>query len=555
LAERNLEINEVNINGFRTREVFVRPGAALVGAVTVTTSSSSLFRTHTGVWLPSWDRRAEALRVFSNSVGGTERTIVDISLAAPVAPGIYYLLFCFDRKHANEMYTELTQRTDEQIYANGRAIRITIDPNAAEPPRPNSRERAFDLPLDGASRSGTAGNGADRESWWKISTARLNSARNDAVKVRVQGDRPEIDLDFEILDSLGRRRGYSEAEGSGAESSVIRVQPNETLYVRVFAFRAGDEAGYRIRSEPVGLPASIVDPSAGRSLTVGDGYGAQGRAREGTAGSAWYRLPLLEDGSIDVEVKGSSPSRDLDLWIYDDLGNVRASSKSEGSALERARVDFAESGVYYARVGAYRRTDESDFSISVRGRGLVANGAVVTTPATPSTPGPTPTLDSGLRFPVSYEVSRGKDDEGFIRVTNEPSFLIEVFTGWGDIGKIDSIKVFAPDGALLWSKTAEGKGWEAERITTRGPGFYRIVISNSAEEIRRGRLDVQGLADPHIYPPRRGGAVDAGGGAGLDAAEREQLQTLYQMFLRRGEGVSNEESDLLRRMEDYFLKN
>lgn len=564
-AERDLDITAVSLNGFNTKEISVRPGVPIQGTVSVRTGSSSLFRTHTGVWLASWDRGNQgALKQFLNSVGGTDQTEVAIDIAAPSAPGTYYLLFCFDRKGFHDMYTELTMRTDDQIWANGRAIKIIVDPGAAEAVRPSSRELAAPLGV-GGSNSGIAGHGAGRESWWRIPVGLLDSrGRGDALRFRVTGSSPEIDLELEILDDQGRRRGFSENEGSREESSVVRVKAGETLYARVFAFRSGDEARFQIACERVPLTAHLVDPSAGQALAVGNGYAATARAGEG-ARAAWYAIPLAADGRIEVEVRGQTPSKDLDLFLIDQTGNKRSISREAGSGRERAVVDPAESGVYFVRVVAYRQSDESDFAITVQATnpGILVNPGSIATPAPATTapagsPSPISTsgFDSVQRFPVGYDVARGRDFEGWFKVGTEASFLVEVKTGWGDAGKVDSIAVFAPTGQILWWKRGEGRGWEAERLASAGPGLYRIFIAHSGTTPRRGQVEVSGLADPHLYRSSTPQAADLGpGGAGLDAAERAVLQRLHEMMKKRGEGISSDEAELLRQLDDYFTRN
>lgn len=568
-AERDLEITSVSLNGFNTKEIAVRPGVPLQGTVSVRTGSSSLFRTHTGVWLASWDRGNQgALKQFLNSVGGTDQTEVAIDIKAPSAPGTYYLLFCFDRKGFHDMYTELTMRTDDQIWANGRAIKIVVDASAAEAVRPSSREMAAPLGV-GGSNSGIAGHGSGRESWWRVPVGLLDSrGRGDALRFRVVGSTPTIDLELEILDDQGRRRGYSENEGSREESSVVRVRAGETLYARVFAFRSGDEARFQITCERVPLAAHLVDPSAGQALAVGNGYAATARAGEG-ARATWYAVPLAADGRVEVEVRGQTPSKDLDLYILDQTGNKRAISREEGSGRERVVVDPAESGVYYVRVVAYRQSDESDFQITVAATnpGILVNPGTLSTPpgsTAPASPLPagspspasTAGFDSVQRFPVAYDVARGRDFEGWFKVGTEASFLVEVKTGWGDAGKVDTLAVFAPSGQVLWSKRGEGRGWEAERLTSAGPGLYRVVIAHSGTTARRGQVEVSGLADPHLYRSSTPLAADLGpGGPGLDAAERAVLQRLHEMMKKRGEGLSNEEAELLRQLDDYFTRN
>lgn len=567
-AERDLSITSVYLNGFSTKEISVRPGARIQGNLGIRTSSSSLFRTHTGVWLPSWERaNRNAMQQFLNSVGGSDQSTVAIDLAAPAVPGTYYLLFCFDRKGFHDMYTELTMRSDEQIWANGRAIKIVVDPGAAEAVRPSSRELAAPLAVAGTV-NGVAGNGTGKESWWKITTGSLDSRnRGDALRFRLSGLSPDIDLDLEIQDAYGRRRGYSENEGSKLESSVVRVVPGEVLYARVYAYRAGDEAQFQLVCERVPLASHIADPSAGQALAVGNGYTATARGGEGSR-AAWYAVPLAGDGRIEVEVRGQTPSKDLDLFLYDQTGNKRAASREEGSAREFVVLDPAESGVYYVRVAAHRGSDESDFAITVR----VTNPAVLVNPGSSTTPASTPSsgsptygaspvsvsgFDSVQRFPVGYDVARGRDFEGWFKVGTEASFLVEVKTGWGDAGKIDAIRVIAPDGRVLWEKKAEGRGWEADRITAVGAGLYRIVISHSGEVARRGQIEVSGLADPHLYRSSAGTRPgDLGtGGPGLDAAERAVLQQLHEMMKKRGEGLSYDESELLRQLDDYFTRN
>ncbi len=556
VAERGLTIDAVDLNGFTTRDITVKPGGRITGTVTVSTSSSSFFRTHTGVWMPSWDRRPEAVRAFLNSAGGASGVAASIDIEAPAAIGVHYLLFCFDRKGAHEMYNELILRSDEQIYANGRAIKVLVDAAAPEPQRPTTRETAASLVVGGAARSGKAGHGTGNEAWYRIDAGNLSSTtRDEAIRISVAGTQPATDLDFEVQDANGRRRGWSENEGSKLETSVVRVSPNEAVYVRVFAFKQGEEAPFSISAKAVRLSTARVDMSGGKALSVSDGYSATARAGEGTANSSWYKLTFPQTGSFDVEVRGSQPSRDIDLWIYDDLGNLRASSREDGSALEKARVDYAESGVYYVRVGAFRQSDAGDFSILVRASGASAAPSVPVT--SPVTVGPVvdgTALDSGQRCPVNFEVAKDRPYTGYLRVTNEPSFLMEVFTGWGEEGKIDSLKVIAPDGTVIWERAASGRGWEAERVSTRGAGLYRVVITHSGTAVRKGRIDVQGLGDPHIYPPRSGNvAFDPGtGGTGLDASERDILQKLYEMFNRRGTGISSEEAAILKQTEDYF---
>lgn len=566
-AERTLSITSVYLNGFTTKEVSVRPGVHITGSVNVATNSSAFLRAHTAVWLPSWERNTQgSMRAFMSSTGWADQGTAQIDIAAPTSPGVYYLLFCFDRKNANEMYTEIILRTDDQIWANGRAIKIIVDPNAQEAPRPNSRETAGPLSLAASPVEAIAGNGTGRESWWKLPIGNLDSRnRDDAVRFRIVGVQPDIDLDLEIQDAYGRRRGYSENEGSLEETSIVRVLSNETLYARIFAFRAGEEARFKITAERVPLAAARQDVSGGHSLAVGNGYAATGHASDGDH-AAWYAIPLAADGRIEVEVRGASPTRDLDLLIIDDLGNHRAISREAGSTLERAIVDPAESGVYYVRVGAYRPADESDFNVTTRVTNpaiLVNPGTISSTPTTPTSTTGTPSpvsvagLDSVQRFPVNFEVVRDRDFEGWFQVGSESSFLVEFQTNWGELGRIDTLAVFGPTGQTLWQRPAIGRRWEADRIASVGAGLYRVQVSHSGTSMRRASLDISGLADPHLYRSssgRRPGDLGAGG-LGIDDSEREILQQLYDMMNRRGTGVSTAETDILRRLEEYFTKN
>lgn len=377
-ADRGLTIDAVSLNGFTGRDIRVRPGERIYGTVAVTTSSSSLFRTHTGVWMPSWDRSQSSMRVFMNSVGGVESDNATIDITAPSVPGTYYILFCFDRKHPSEMFQEITSRSDDQIYANGRAIRVFVDESAASglsslfsppsSPITNSANfaNAVPLDLDGRQISGTAGYGSGRESLFRLVTGNLSSDRDDAIRVRMLGDRPQIDLDLEIVDQYGRRRGLSERDGSFAEQAVVRVQPGDVLYARVFGFKRGEDAPFRIFADRTSLFTSRVDPSGGRAIPEADGSVVNDRAGEENFNPRWYSLALVREGTIDVEMNGSDPSRDIDVWIYDDLGNLRASSRQPGSRHEHATVDYAEAGTYYVKIAALRPIDESAFSATFR---------------------------------------------------------------------------------------------------------------------------------------------------------------------------------------------
>ncbi|MEK8023030.1 MAG: hypothetical protein AAB229_04400 [Candidatus Hydrogenedentota bacterium] len=373
-AERDLSIDGIYLNGFSSRDIRVQPGERISGSVSVTTSSSSIFRTHTGVWIPSWDKSRGAMRVFMTSAGGAEGAQVSLDLYAPTTPGTHYILFCFDRKNANEMHTEILSRSDEQIYANGRAIRIFVEYSAYNP-FTNSASGlstsnvnfagAVPLDLDGRQIAGSAGYGAVRESLWRLMTSSsLSSDRDDAVRVRLLGDRPQIDLDMEIVDQYGRRRGLSEKDGSFAEQAVVRVQPGDILYARVYGFKRGEEAPFRIFADRVSVFTSRADPSNGRAVPVSDGFSTTDRAGEDNFNPRWYSISVIREGVIDVELMGSSPGSDIDLWVYDDLGNLRATSREPGSRLERARVEYAEPGTYYVKAAALRRSDESDYRIS-----------------------------------------------------------------------------------------------------------------------------------------------------------------------------------------------
>jgi len=546
-ADRGLVIDAVNLNGFSVNTISVKPGSRIFGTLLISTSSPSFFRTHTGVWLPSWDKRQESMKVFLNSVGGSDQTNVDIDIAAPSAPGTYYLLFCFDRKRASEMFNEITLRTDETIFSNGRAIKVIVAPNAVEPPKPNTRDRALELLIDGANGSGNAGYGSENESWWKIQTAGTSFALGEGLLITLNGMNAAADLDVEVQDANGRRLGWSENEGSKLESSVVRVKPGEIIYVRVFGFKQGEVSGYTISTKKINISKSIVDPSNGKALRIGNGYKAVGRAGEGIAGSAWYSIAFSNEGSLKVEIRGTQTDKDIDLWIYDDLGNIRSVSREDGSGLERVSLDRVESGVYYIRVGAYKRIDESDFNIEVQAIGALSFG---TQNKTISNSG----VDSGQRCPVAFEVAKDSSFEGYIKVSNEASFLIEVFTGWGEIGKFNSIRVIAPDSAILWNVASKGRGWEAERVATRGSGMYLISISYDSEGTHKGRIDLNGLSDLNIYPVKKNELQLGSGGQGLDAVERETLQKLYELFDSRGAGISSEEAEILKRTEELLMK-
>ncbi len=548
-AERDLSIEAVSLNGFTSREFRVKPGERITGSVTVGTMSTSVFRTHTAVWLPSWKREQGEMRAFLKSIGGSEKAVAQVDIIAPGEIGAHYLLFCFDRKNPSDMFAEITSRTSEQIFANGRAVKFFVDPTAIPAPQPPPDTTAW-LEVGAAPRTMTAGYGKEREAILKLPARSHSSDRDDAIRIKVMADNPAVDLDFEVLDSMAHRRGASEAEGGGSESSIIRVWENETLTVRVFAFKRGEESSFRISAERVSLARSRRDPSAGSAVPAGDNFAATAEAGSTFATSAWYIIPLFRSGSIQAEVRGSKPDKDLDLWIYDDLGNPRGVSREDGSRFESAAVSPAESAVYYIRVGAFQKKDESPFNISLRVSGAPA---VATTPVTPpkETPG---SFDTGQKPPVPYEITRGKDFEGYVRVQDEATFMIEIYTGWGDAGRIDVMRVSAPDGTSLWDKRAEGRGWEGERIKTKGPGYYRIHLSYSGEGVRKGRIDIDGLADKSIYRARP--RADLGsGGPGLDAAEKEYLRMLYDMLAQRGAGISPDEADILKKLEDYFNAN
>lgn len=548
-ADRDLSIDAVSINGFTAREIRVRPGERLSGNVSVTTNSSSVFRTHTAVWLPSWKKDPSAMRVFLKSIGGVDHAVAPIDIVAPDTLGAHYLLFCFDRKGPAEMYQEILLRTDEQIYASGRAVKIVVDTAATPAPMPPPDTVVY-VEVGAAPRTATAGFGKEREAVLQVPVRGLDSGRDDAIRISVIADNPVVDLDFEVLDAAGHRRGASEAEGGASESAIVRIHENEMLSVRVYAFKRGEESPFRISAERVSLAASRHDPSAGAAVPAGDYFSAQGRAGSSFSTSAWYVVPLARTGSIRAEARGEEPAKDLDLWIYDDLGNPRGTSREDGSRLESAVVDPAESAVYYVRVGAFQKKDESPFAITMRVEG---GGVPATRPVAPPLEAPR-SFDTGQKPPVPFEIARGKDYDGFVHVVGESSFMIEVYTGWGDVGKIDLISVAAPDGSALWEKRAEGRGWEGERIRTKGPGYYRIHLSYSGDGSRKGRIDLDGLSDLMIY--KVGPRADLGeGGPGLDAAEKAFLKTLYDMMAARGAGISPEEAELLKRLEEYFTAN
>lgn len=370
-AERDLSIDAVELNSRSSRDVRVAPGERLSGRVSIFVNSSSLLRSHTGVWLPSWQKNSGAMRIFLESVGGSEHVVVPIDVYAPSLPGTYYLLFSFDRKRSSEMFNEITSRSDEQIYANGRAIRIIVEPNpffsnTAFPDAFIPPLNAAILDVDGISHSGVAGVGRGYESIWRISTGTLSSERDDAIRVRVMGDQANVDLDLEIIDQYGRRRGFSDREGSFNEQSTVRVRPGDILYARVYGFKQHQNAGFKISADRVSLFTSRSDPSFGRATVVRDGFSTRERAGYEGINPSWYVFSMPADGSFDIELTGVEPRRNIDLHVYDDLGNMRVSSRLEGSSLERARLDVAEAGVYYVKVGAASLADEGDYTARFR---------------------------------------------------------------------------------------------------------------------------------------------------------------------------------------------
>lgn len=556
-AERGLTIDEVWLNGFRTREIAVKPGETIQGTVTVSTSSNSFFHVHTGVWLPSWDKRNEAMRRFLDAQGGGSNQPVEISVPAPSAPGVYYLLFCFDRKREYEMFAELTSRTDEQIFANGRAIKVTVDPNAVAPPPPNSRENAAPLPIDGAPLAGRAGHGSGNEFWAKVNTSSFASSSGQALRVTLVGASPTIDLDLEMLDAENRRIGYSENEGSKKEISDVRVPNGNAVFIRVFAYRQGEAADFRMTAGKVSYEEAKADVSQGRAVAVDSAWTGQGHAGKGLAAAAWYAVTMEKAGRLDAEIDGLRPAAELDLVIYDDFGNLRARSRSEGSRFEQTSVANAEAGaVFYVGVRANETADESDFRITIwtHGRRPPAPASPVTPPvAGPGSPAPA-VPGAGQKLPVAFELARGRDFTGFFRVDREAEFAVEVASAFGDAGKFDTIALQAPDGTLLWSMPAQGRKWEIGKTASRGPGLYRLRLQYTGEGVRKGQVDVTGLTDRNFYPETA--IADPGGGPGLDAAEKEALQRLYEMMARRGNGkLTPEAQELLDKLEAYFERN
>lgn len=544
-AERGLTIDDAVLNGVSARALTVRPGDRILGTVKVSTSSSSLFKMHTGVWLPSWERENRAaMRTFVRSLfGGVPDIQINIDLTAPAQVGTYYLLFSFDRKDDDEMWAEIRSRSDDQIFANGRAVRIIVDANAAPAVQPRSRDAATLVALDGAGIEGAAGYGENNGYWIKVRTGDATISRNMALRFKMTGHDPLVDLDIEIVDEAGRRRGFSSQEGSLEEVSVVRSPSDEMLYARVYAFKAGGDGRFNLTVSRVALSNAITDPSKGSAKRIADGYKGRGRGGLGVEKSAWYAVSLAKDGTVGATLRGVNPSAELDVWIYDDLGNIRAQSRMQGSTEEAALVSPAEPGTWYIRSGALHSSDQSDFDITVYlNRPAPADDAPAPFAAPPSAGSAADTL------PVAFTVARGKDFEGYIEVTTESEFLVEVFTGWGDLGVLDAITVYAPDGTVLWNVPAKGRGWEASRLSAKGAGSYRIVVTYTGEGERHGRLDVSGIKSRILHRQKQSAASSAG----LDEREKKILKKLYEVMLSSGGEITEQEHELLHEIEEAF---
>ena len=550
IAERGLEVTDVSLNSQSSREISVRPGNRVMGTITLSTSSHSLFKEHTGVWIPSWQRTdRSAMRTFLRTfMGGVPNVQVNIDIIAPSQPGTYYLLFSFDKKDENAMFDEVTARPNETIFNNGRAVRLIVDFSAPEAARPLSKGTAMSLALGGPGVQGTAGRGEGKEYWSKVNTGSLDSSRDEAVRFRLSSLDRFVDLDLEIVDGEGRRRGFTGEEGRGEELVYVRVKPNETLYANVFAFNKREQAQFQLNAEAVRLSNVISDPSKGTSKNVKDGFLGKGFAGAGWERSQWYKVATTQKGTIAVEIRGSQPESDIDVWIYDDIGNVVGKSRSAGSAKESVVVRDLNPGNYYVRVSAFRASDESRFDIEVYLRDIPRK----TSTTENKEEKPKASSSDSKTLPVRWTAEKGNSFTGFFKVDKEEDFLVEVFTGWGDLGKVDSIKVQSPSQKTLWEITAEGRGWEAKKIATSGPGFYRLTITYNGSGKRRGRIDASGLKDRTFYATTSGSSNKGD----ISDDERKILSDLYKIMLSTGdEGVSDEEQELMEKMEEYFSSN
>ncbi|RMH58166.1 MAG: hypothetical protein D6679_05350 [Candidatus Hydrogenedentota bacterium] len=556
-AEKPLTIDSIDLNGQYDRTIVVRPGQLIEGTVVVTTSSGSWFNEHTGVWLPSWHKVESELRVFLFSLmGGNTTTEVPIEIRAPATPGTYYLLFCFDKKLKNEMINEMSMRTDEQVFANGRAIRVIVDPVRPIPEQPTSRENAVALVIDGPTMRGHVSNG--RSYWFRVFVPRSWDQNNNALVFYLEGADPTSDIDMEVLDESGKRRGFSGKEGSRRERSAVHAFPGEILFVRVYPFKRETKNNFSLTAFTRPLLMETRDPSSGRARRVGLPYHGAAAAGQGVEGSAWYRIVLPQRGSLAVGIEGKNPANDIDIWIYDAFGNVRARSRADGSRRETSLLENAEAGDYFVRVGAFRTATPYPVSVSISTKTTDLFPSSQPTDAnTNGAPPPSAApSDTGRKPPVPFDVWKGHKFEAWFRVAKESGFLLEVYTGWGDAGKLDALRLEDPKGKIIWNVVPEGRGWEARRFSSPTPGWYHLTVEYNGEIRRHGRVNIEGLDENLLYFTPPGSSGLGTGGKGLDPAERAVLRKLYEMFrIRATNGIDTEEQRRLEDLEKYFEEN
>lgn len=546
-AAESVRILDWNLNGTQTADVTVAPGERISGNVRMRTSSSQLLGFHLGAWMPSWDTGSDNIHVFTQTFfGGSMDVNVSVEATAPTSEGVYHLLFAFGEKKEDEIRRDLINLSYQNPPPADQSIRIVVDRDAVRvvdrAGAGRSKEEAVSILVGGKDVEARAGHGEGEGFWAKVNTGNLASSKGDVLRVALDVE-DAADLDLEILDANGQRRGFSAAEGALDELSFVKVRASEILYVHVYAYQPHEEAAFKLSVSRASLSKFRQDPSNGEAEAISYDTRVSGQAGADWKSSAWYKIARPANEELSLRLEGSRHGADLDLWVYDDLGNELAKSRESGSSNERLKLEELFGGEYYIRVGAFRPSDASDFTLTV--------GHPTAAPVVVDT-------QSGAKkpLPILAEVQKDSPLVGYLNVQSENSFLVELFTGWGNFGEIDTVILTAPDGTVLWSIKADGRGWEAARINSRGSGFYRLEIRTHHDIPRRVRLQVDNLIDQNFYPHTPGRGEYNPVGAGLDSEEQATLHRVYEMmFVRSGEGIDSEERQLLDQLEVYFREN
>lgn len=287
-----------------------------------------------------------------------------------------------------------------------------------------------------------------------------------ASALRINLSNLSQDMDFQLLDSVGRVIQSTAASGNSIENMLTSILAVGTYYIRVFTFAAQLTSNYDLTISTNTTSDDLLSNATSLGLLSNQGSVRRtGNVAVGTDLQDYYVFA----GGNDIAISVSGLTSDVDVQVLDQFGRLLAQSTNSGNVAESININVPPgSGNIFVRVFAY--SGSSNYVLEARNNSNAANADDLLSTATVL---PTPLTSLTRTGAVGGTGSSGDPQDYYRFQLTTVRNLALTLTGLTADLDVELLDQF---GNLLFFSRNGGTSSEAINVANLAIGTYFIRI-------------------------------------------------------------------------------